>query len=74
MFLLLVFFPSCLALLSPYLRKTELVCASRAFDSILSLSFFSSTLFNGLTAASDCGTPWTFQFLFYTSCYLYILN
>ena len=44
------------------------LCASRAFVYLFCtrqfLSFFSSTWCQGLTAASDCGTPWTFVLTF----------
>ena len=45
-------------------RKRAGLCAFRAFDCLFYtrkfLFIFSSSLCQGLAAACDCGTPWTF--------------
>ena len=45
------------------------LCASRScvclFRTRQFLSFFSSSWYQGLAAASDCGTPWSFLLFFF---------
>ena len=56
----LVFLQSFSVVITSLVEDGTGLCASHAFVCLF-CTYFSSSWCQGLTVASDCGTPWTFQ-------------